>query len=88
MKYTILILFVVASCTTSRPDFEVSDNFIEIEDAYHFYTFGDWGRNGKYGQKELADMMNKAAMKVEPEFIVSTGDNFYHNGVASIHDPY
>ncbi len=87
----VIILFTLlgVSCkTSSTEDFAISQDFIEIEDGYHFYTFGDWGRNGQYGQKELATMMNTAAFKVEPEFIISTGDNFYNNGVASIQDPY
>ena len=87
-----LIICILSSCTqqqTEKPALpKVSEEFIEIEDAYHFYTIGDWGRNGQYGQQELADMMDLAASKVEPEIIVSTGDNFYPNGVASINDPY
>ena len=67
---------------------QVSDQFIELEDAYQVYVLGDWGRNGEYGQQKLADLMNIAAAQVEPEFIISTGDNFYHNGIASVDDPY
>lgn len=66
----------------------ISKDFKEIEDSYQVYVIGDWGRNGQNGQKELADLMNLAAEKVEPEFIASTGDNFYHNGIASTDDPY
>lgn len=67
---------------------QVSDDFVEIEDSYQVYVIGDWGRNGQYGQQELADMMDIAAVQVEPEFIISTGDNFYNNGIASVDDPY
>ena len=89
----VFAVLVIASCTNTKPEKEntlpaVSPDFVEIEDAYHFYTIGDWGRNGYYNQKELADMMDLAGHVVEPEFIVSTGDNFYPNGVASVQDPY
>jgi len=59
-----------------------------IEDAFHFFVIGDWGRNGDDGQQELADMMSEVARVVEPEIIITTGDNFYPNGVASVDDPY
>jgi 3',5'-cyclic AMP phosphodiesterase CpdA len=58
------------------------------EDATHFFVIGDWGRNGYHHQQDLADAMQEAAKMVEPEFIISTGDNFYPNGVASASDPY
>lgn len=88
-----VIALIFCACTTDTNTSEVnepsvSSEFYEIEDGYHFYTIGDWGRNGYYRQKELADMMDLAGHVVEPEFIVSTGDNFYPNGVASIQDPY
>jgi len=81
----LIISLLAVTCTTAS---NKPTGMAAIEDGYHFYSLGDWGRNGQFRQKELADMMNQSAMVVEPEFIVSTGDNFYNNGVASIHDPY
>lgn len=60
----------------------------ELDDATHFYVLGDWGRNGFEHQKDVANAMNAAAYVLEPEFIFSTGDNFYPNGIASVNDPY
>jgi hypothetical protein len=51
-----------------------------------FMVFGDWGRNGEDHQRETAIGMGVIAKKFKPAFIVSTGDNFYPNGVRSIHD--
>ena len=56
--------------------------------ALHFFIIGDWGRNGHFRQKEVADIMHQAGFIIEPEFIISTGDNFYPDGVASKFDPY
>lgn len=95
----LLLIYIMSSCVpveqeestkNEKPveEVKVSSDFKEIDDAYHFYTLGDWGRNGHYGQKELAIMMDKAGHVIEPEFILSTGDNFYPNGVASTADPY
>lgn len=64
-------------------------NQLEVKkDAYHFYVIGDWGRNGYYKQKELANTMHQAGFVIEPEIIISTGDNFYPDGIASVNDPY
>ena len=51
-----------------------------------FLVFGDWGRNGEDKQREVAAEMGIVAKKFKPEFIVSTGDNFYPNGVRSTQD--
>ena len=49
-------------------------------------VFGDWGRNGEDNQKVVAREMGIVAKKFKPEFIVSTGDNIYPNGVRSTRD--
>lgn len=82
------LLLIVLACQPSRTKVETNEyTFTEIDDAYYIYTIGDWGRNGEFGQQELSDMMGKIAYEIEPEFIISTGDNFYPNGVASTSDP-
>ncbi len=91
-----LSLFVI-SCTqpardansTKADNTNNSSPTVEVvDDALHFYVIGDWGRNGHQNQQEVADQMNKTASVLEPEFIISTGDNFYDNGIASVDDPY
>jgi len=57
------------------------------EKSYNFFVIGDWGRSGEYNQKETGEQMNNYAEEFHPKFIISTGDNFYENGVASIDDP-
>lgn len=52
-----------------------------------FFVIGDWGRNGQFGQSETAKAMAEYASVVRPDFIISTGDNFYPHGVRSITDP-
>ena len=65
-----------------------SEDLKVIDDAIHWFVLGDFGRNGQAGQQETADMMHQVSLIMEPEFIVTTGDNFYPNGVASVNDPY
>lgn len=56
------------------------------KNAFVFYVIGDWGRKGKHGQTAVANAMNKCAHEVKPEFIISTGDNFYFLGVRDTKD--
>ena len=55
-------------------------------DTLHFLAVGDWGRQGKFLQKETANMMGKYADENPAEFIISTGDNFYEYGISSVYD--
>lgn len=66
---------------------QIDERIIKQENETAVMVIGDWGRNGEYFQKELADAMGKAAIRIEPEFIISTGDNFYPDGIASVEDP-
>jgi tartrate-resistant acid phosphatase type 5 len=52
-----------------------------------FFVIGDWGRDGAHHQRAVADAMAAASTARDPRFIVSAGDNFYENGVASVRDP-
>ena len=56
--------------------------------SLNFLVLGDWGRNGHYQQRAVAQWMDVAMMQMDGDFIVTTGDNFYSNGVASVDDPY
>jgi hypothetical protein len=58
------------------------------DDALHFLVVGDWGRNGEHNQRPVAAQMARVAARMEAEFVISTGDNFYPNGVQSTRDPH
>lgn len=53
----------------------------------NFLAVGDWGRNGEYHQREVAQQMGKWAETHPNKFIISVGDNFYPKGVVSENDP-
>jgi tartrate-resistant acid phosphatase type 5 len=53
----------------------------------NFLVFGDWGRQGEPDQVEVATQMSIAADRMHARFVVSVGDNFYTDGVASTTDP-
>src|SRR5438270_1552209 len=53
----------------------------------NFLVIGDWGREGEADQAEVAAQMGITADAVPARFVISVGDNFYEDGVASTKDP-
>lgn len=51
-----------------------------------FLAVGDWGHKNAT-QRQVADAMAKIAERDNIRFVISTGDNFYGEGVASTSDP-
>lgn len=49
-------------------------------------VLGDWGRQGQFGQQVTANRMAEVAHTIGADFVISTGDNFYDNGVTSVDD--
>lgn len=54
----------------------------------NFVVLGDWGRMGTPEQHAVARGMGRVAATSQSQFVVTTGDNFYEDGVASIDDPH
>ncbi|XP_022735153.1 purple acid phosphatase 17-like [Durio zibethinus] len=52
-----------------------------------FLVVGDWGRKGFYNQSEVAFQMGRIGEKLDIDFVISTGDNFYDNGLEGVYDP-
>ena len=55
--------------------------------ALHFLAIGDFGRDGQYHQRDVAEQMGKVAAQVHSSFVLTVGDNFYPDGVRSLDDP-
>jgi len=55
--------------------------------SLNFLLLGDWGRNGEKDQMAVATQMGIAAQDMDAKFIISVGDNFYEDGVATVDDP-
>jgi acid phosphatase len=60
------------------------------DDAYtgalNFGIIGDWGRHGRPDQLAVAQQMGIACAQANASFMISVGDNFYEDGVASLQD--
>lgn len=55
--------------------------------SFNFLIISDWGWNGFNYQQTVAKQMGQTADSVNAKFVVSCGDNFQINGVASVNDP-
>ena len=77
--FTVSILGAFGQPTTDK---KVSD----FPGSFSFYVIGDWGRDGKHGQREVSTAMNQTTGVIAPKFIISTGDNFYPDGVKTTDD--
>jgi tartrate-resistant acid phosphatase type 5 len=55
-------------------------------DRLSFLAVGDWGM-GTSEQRKVAAQMAKSAEATGARFVISTGDNFYPDGVATVEDP-
>ncbi|XP_052174775.1 purple acid phosphatase 17-like [Diospyros lotus] len=51
-----------------------------------FLVVGDWGRRGQFNQSQVALQMGRIGEELDIDFVVSTGDNFYDNGLTGEHD--
>ena len=67
---------------------QIPSSLTESGDDYTFLVVGDWGRNGHFAQRSVAKWMDIASYQFDADMIISTGDNFYDNGIASVNDPY
>ncbi len=63
------------------------EEYWKKEKSINFLILGDWGRNGEFHQKDVANAMALNGIKDKSNFIISTGDNFYPDGVISVDDP-
>ncbi len=90
MKKIIILLLSLLSYQATfaqKNKVKISKEITKDDDATSVFVIGDWGRKGEFYQQKLANTMGKVAERIEPEFIISTGDNLYPNGVASVQDP-
>jgi len=53
-----------------------------------FFVLGDWGRRGSDAQNAVAAGMDRAARRYDPDFVLTTGDNFHEHGVEDALDPH
>ncbi|KAK4778510.1 hypothetical protein SAY86_006038 [Trapa natans] len=85
--FLVLLLTFVCFPPASYAELQRFEQPIKGDGSVSFLVIGDWGRRGEYNQSEVAIQMGKVGEKLDIDFVVSTGDNFYDNGLTSDLDP-
>ncbi|XP_022776543.1 purple acid phosphatase 4-like isoform X1 [Durio zibethinus] len=81
---TFLLGLLSVSCLAELQRFE---HAAKPDGSLSFLVVGDWGRKGLYNQSKVALQMGIIGEKLDVDFIISTGDNFYDRGLTGIDDP-
>lgn len=84
MKRLLIIVLTIVSC---RMAFAQITDYTVFDKRLNFYVVNDMGRNGRYDQKPIAEMMGSMAEDIGPEFVIATGDVHHFDGVRSVSDP-
>jgi 3',5'-cyclic AMP phosphodiesterase CpdA len=92
IKLVIVLFVAVLALMSFTPTKEIAKGTSTIslktyKRALNFFVISDWGWSGCKDQQIVADGMTKQAEIIDPQFIVSCGDNFQVAGVASTQDP-
>ncbi|XP_021742334.1 purple acid phosphatase 8-like [Chenopodium quinoa] len=81
---TILMVFNGQLINAKLPKFK---HATKQDGSLSLLVVGDWGRKGAYNQTLVANQMGIVGEKLDVDFIISTGDNFYDDGLTGVHDP-
>ncbi|XVF02986.1 hypothetical protein REPUB_Repub04eG0221600 [Reevesia pubescens] len=85
-----LCFLAVMFCAFVVPSFAELQRFehpIKSDGSISFLVVGDWGRKGLYNQSKVAFQMGRIGEKLDIDFVISAGDNFYDNGLTGLYDP-
>lgn len=76
--------FILVLCFLSpfvKAELTKFDHPTKSDGTVNFLVIGDWGRRGEYNQSQVAIQMGRIGEEMDVDFVVSTGDNFYDNGL-------
>ncbi|XP_078440980.1 purple acid phosphatase 4-like [Wolffia australiana] len=59
---------------------------VKSDGSLSVLVIGDWGRRGTFNQSTVADQLGRTGEDLSVDFVVSTGDNFYDNGLTGVED--
>uniref|UniRef100_A0A1J3G6Q8 Purple acid phosphatase n=1 Tax=Noccaea caerulescens TaxID=107243 RepID=A0A1J3G6Q8_NOCCA len=85
--FSVINLIIVISVHSSKAELRRLSQPAKPDGTLSFLVIGDWGRGGSYNQSHVALQMGEIGEKLDIDFVISTGDNFYDNGLLGLHDP-
>ncbi|XP_022775711.1 purple acid phosphatase 8-like isoform X2 [Durio zibethinus] len=75
------------SSVSSLAELQHFQHPVKPDGSLNILVVGDWGRKGRYNQSEVAFQMGSVGQKLDIDFVISTGDNFYEDGLTGVDDP-
>ncbi|KAG6402656.1 hypothetical protein SASPL_134858 [Salvia splendens] len=85
-RMRIVVIFVIALIHLSNGEFQRFQHPTKADGSLQVLVVGDWGRKGDYNQAQLANQMGITTEKMDIDFVISTGDNFYEDGLTDEND--
>ncbi|KAG8634801.1 hypothetical protein MANES_17G087600v8 [Manihot esculenta] len=84
----IFAAFIICFCSfSSLAELQRFQQALKSDGSLSFLVIGDWGRRGLFNQSEVASQMGVIGEELDIDFVISTGDNFYEDGLTGIDDP-
>lgn len=76
-----VVLVLALALASVHAELQRFEQAVNPHGSLSFLVVGDWGRRGDYNQSRVALQMGRIGEKLDIDFVVSTGDNFYDNGL-------
>ncbi|XP_052206024.1 purple acid phosphatase 3-like [Diospyros lotus] len=86
-RLSVFLLAVFLALAGAGAELRRLDHPAKADGSLSLLVVGDWGRRGTYNQSRVAYQMGKIGEKMDIDFVISTGDNFYSNGLKGVNDP-
>lgn len=84
LKISVILLIITPVFLISQENIQNKKN---LKNTFNFIIANDLGRNGRYDQKYIAELMGEVADYADANFIISIGDLHHYLGIKSIKDP-
>jgi len=81
----ILLTLLLTACSVDKYPYDIEE-FAVPESGIKTLVIGDWGRLMNVNLKANAYIMNELACRIPINAVLTTGDNFYENGVSGVND--
>ncbi|PRQ40984.1 putative Acid phosphatase [Rosa chinensis] len=83
----LILTACLSLCLVAKADLQPFQQQANADGSLSFLVVGDWGRRGLYNQSKVATQMGIIGEKAQTNFVISTGDNFYDDGLTGPDDP-
>lgn len=83
----LLVFAALIACSVDQYPFKLKE-FSVPQNGVKCLVIGDWGRKGNVNLRANAFMMNELVCRDTVDAVLTTGDNFYNNGVDNTSDSH